>query len=255
MSIYTRILATFLIAVTVAFAVDDAEPSPFQAGIEAYDQGDYETAKLKFIAALEMNETAAAHHNLGLTELQLERPAEAVWQLERALLMDPFNQGYHEKLNLVRKQLGLATGERQWRLLLSQLVSLNTWKITATISFWLLVAAMILPKLSEQIAGNHIKLLQLFSALTLALSLTAMWVNSTHLKTGIVLSAENTPLHAAPATAAPESGFARAGERARVLDRYNNFYQIRTEGYATGWISKNDFRFKQASTFELVILY
>ena len=57
-----------------------------------------------------------------------------------------------------------------------------------------------------------------------------------------MLSSENTVLHAAPATAAPEGGFARSGERVRVLDQHNNFYQIETEGAATGWISKDNFR-------------
>lgn len=242
MSKLSHILIVCLIATTTALAVNATESSPFQAGIEAYEQGDYTTAKNKFLAALETSETAAAHHNLGLTEIQLDNPAEAAWQLERALLLDPFNRNYHEKLNLVRKQLGLAANARQWHLLFSQIVSLKIWVIIATASFWLLFATIILPVCSGKKIVGSIKFLRIFSLLTLLLSLPAIWLNLKTLKSGIILAEEATALHIVPATAAPESGFARPGERVHVLDQHNDFYQIKTEGQATGWISKDDFR-------------
>lgn len=248
MSTYIHVMVTFLIAATVAFAAGDPKPLPFEAAIEAHEQGDYAAAKTKFLAALEINETAAARHNLGLTELQLDHPAEAVWQLERGLILDPFNRDYRNKLSLVRKQLGLTASTQEWHLLFSQIVSLNVWTIVATISFWLLLAAWILPKLSGKKASTRIHLIRLFNSLALVLSLTAIWLNLKDLKTGIVLAEETTALHAAPATAAPEIGFARPGERAHVLDQHNDFYQVKTEGSATGWISNNDFRLVHDTT-------
>ena len=240
---YIRALATFLIATnTVAFAIEKTEPSLFQAGIKAYEQSDYAAAKHKFIIALETNETAAARHNLGLTELQLKNPAEAIWQLERALLLDPSNQNYRKKLSLVREQLGLVASTRKWHQFFSQVVSFNVWMIIATISFWLLIVTLLLPCANGKSASGHMKKLRFFSSATLTLSLIAIWLTLDALKSGTVLSTKNVSLHTAPATAAPESGFARPGERARVLDRHNNFYQITTEGSATGWIAKDNFR-------------
>lgn len=243
MSQFTRILIAFLVTTTTALAVNTTEPSPFWSGIKAYEQGDYAAAKTNFLTALKANETAAVRHDLGLTELQLGHPTEAIWQLERALLLDPLNADYREKLNLVREQLGLPAITQKWYFSFSQIVSLNVWIIAATVSFWLLLAAWILLSPSEGKSGSRIKLLRLFILLILLLSLVAIWLNLETLKTGIVLSTENASLHAAPATAAPEIGFARPGERLRMLDQHNDFYEVKTrEGSTTGWISKDNFR-------------
>ena len=243
MSKFTHILFVFLSTATTVLAVNSTEPPTFQAGIEAYENSHHATAKTHFLTVLETNETAAARHNLGLTELQLGYPAEAIWQLERALLLDPFNKDYHDKLNLVRERLGLAARTRQWHLLLSQSISLDVWVIIVTASFWLLLAALIIQGSGRNKSRSRIKLLRLFSLLILALSLPAIWLNLKILKTGIVLSSENAIVHSAPATAAPESGFVRPGERVRMLDQHNDFYRVKTqEGSTTGWISKNDFR-------------
>ena len=243
MSKFTHILVVFLSTATTVLAASSTEPSSFQAGIEAYENGHHAAAKAHFLTALKTNETAAARHNLGLTELQLGHPAEAIWQLERALLLDPFNKDYHEKLNLVREQLGLAVGTRQWHLLLSQSISLDVWVIIATASFWLLLATLIIRGSGKNKSRGRIKLLRLFSLLILVLSLPAIWLNLKTLKAGIVLSSENAILHSAPAAAAPESGFIRPGERVQMLDQHNDFYRVKTQGGATtGWISKGDFR-------------
>lgn len=240
-----RLTLLFFGIVSSAFASESDRDEPshnFQAGIEAYEKGDYATAKAKFLAALEEDETAAARHNLGLTELQLDQPAQAVWQLERALLMDPFNKDYRNKLNLVREQLGISEISVKWYYQLSQVVSIRVWLIVATASFWILIAAIVLPLANTKTTSGRIRALQFCSVLTLIFSLAALWLSRTHLKTGIVLSDETTTLHAAAANAAPEIGFARPGEQARVLNEYNDFYQVKTESSATGWISENVFR-------------
>lgn len=242
MNTYFYALALYFAAASIAFAADKADPSPFDAGIKAYEQGDYASAREQFLTALETNETAAARHNLGLTELQLKNTAETVWQLERALLLDPSNRDYSEKLGLVREQLGLTTEERNWPYTFSQIISFDIWKIITAIGFWLLVAAALLPWLSAKKASSLIQFLRICSLLALALSIAAIWLNLETRQSGIVLSTENSALRAAPAAAAPENGFARPGERAQVLDRHNDFYKIKTEGLASGWISKDDFR-------------
>ena len=81
MSKFTHTLIVFLSAATTVLAVNSTEPPPFQAGIEAYENGHHATAKAHFLTALETNETAAARHNLGLTEFQLGHPAEAIRQI------------------------------------------------------------------------------------------------------------------------------------------------------------------------------
>ena len=241
MSLLPRISFFFTAFALVLSANGSIAEHHFQTGIKVYEKSDYETAETEFTMALKADETPAVRHNLGLTYLQLDQPAKAVWQLERALLLDPFNRSYRKKLNLIRNQLGLSPVTPKWSIQFSRIVAFKVWVIFATLSFWLLLALLILPGLNHKKASSRIKLLSLLSALILALSLTVIWLNLKTLKSGTVLSEETTALHAAPATAAPESGFARPGERAHIIDRHNDFYKIKTEGSATGWLSGTDF--------------
>lgn len=242
MSSYFRISLFYLIATVTAFAAANEPTEAFDAGIEAYQNGQYKTAKAQFTAAVEVNETAAARHNLGLAQHKLEALAESIWQMERAQLLSPFNPDYSYKLETVRQELGLFASSPTWYAIASQALSTKTWLIIASVSFWLLLAALILPRLSGSKAGIRIKSLRSLTIAALLLSLPSIWINLRLLQSGTVISEEGASLHAAPASAAPESGTARPGERARILDQYNNFYEIKTEGLATGWISKDAFR-------------
>ena len=242
MSSFFRILALYsLTAITVFAATSETEP-PFQSGIEAYQKTEYKTAKAQFTAALELDETAAARHNLGLAHFQLGAPAEAVWQLERAQLLEPFNADYRYKLEAVRQELGLFAGSPKWYTLASAALPTKTWVIIATISFWLLLAVFILPRINGAKPSLGIKALRCISIGALIFSTPSLWLNLRLLQTGTIITDQVASLHAAPASAAPQSGTARPGERARILDQYKHFYEIETEGQATGWISKDAFR-------------
>ena len=242
MSSLFRILALYNLTVIAAFAAKSEPASPFQSGIEAYQNAEYETAKTQFNAALDLDETAAARHNLGLAHLQLNAPAEAAWQLERAQLLAPLNADYRFKLEALRQQIGLFAGAPKWYTLASQSLPTQAWLILATVSFWLLLAVLILPRLSDTKVSTGLKTLRVISIAALTLSIPSLWINLRLLQTGTVIANESVSLHAAPASAAPESGTARAGERARIIDTYNHFYEVETEGLATGWISKDVFR-------------
>ena len=242
MSSFFRTLALYSLTAIAAFAANGEPASPFQSGIEAYQDAEYETAKTQFNAALELAETAAARHNLGLAHFQLSAPAEAVWQLERAQLLEPFNAGYRYKLEAVRQELGLFAGSAKWYTLASAALPTKTWLILATVSFWLLLAVLILPRLSDTKVSIGLKTLRVISIAALILSIPSLWINQRLLQTGTIITDQATSLHAAPASAAPQSGTARPGERARILDQYKHFYEIKTEGQATGWISKDAFR-------------
>jgi tetratricopeptide (TPR) repeat protein len=214
----------------------------FQSGIEAYQNSEYETAKVQFTAALKSDETAAAHHNLGLVYFQLGAPAEAVWQLERAQLLAPFNTDYRYKLGALRQELGLFAGSPKWYALATEALPTKTWLILASACFWLLLATVTLPRLNGVKVGIGIKSVRFICIIALILSLPSIWLNLRRLQSGTVIADEVASLHAAPAEAAPQSGSARPGERGQILDQHNNFYEIETEGHATGWISKNAFR-------------
>ncbi len=238
MSLFLRTLALYSLTAIIALAASSETTSHFQSGIESYQNSEYEIAKTQFTVALELEKTAAAHHNLGLVYFKLNAPAEAVWQLERAQLLEPFNADYRYKLETVRQELGLFAGSAKWYTLASAALPSKTWLILATVSFWLLLAVVILPRLRETKANIGLKALRGISITVFILSIPSLWLHQRLLQTGTIISDEAASLHAAPASAAPSSGTARPGERARILDHYNHFSDLETEGHSTGWISK-----------------
>ena len=233
---------TVVISLVLIATMPTMHADTFQSGIEAYQNAEYETANAQFTAALESNETAAARHNLALSHFQLGAPAEAVWQLERAQLLAPFNADYRYKLAALRQQLGLLPGAPKWYALAAEALPTKAWLMVACTGFWVLLAACILPRRSGLTVGIVIKSIRVLCIIALILSLPSIWLNQCRLQAGTVIADESVSLHAAPAAAAPQSGSARPGERGRILDQHNEFYEIQTEGQATGWISKNVFR-------------
>lgn len=214
----------------------------FTDGLSTYEKGEYETATQHFAAAVADEESAAARHNLALSYFQLGQPAEAAWQLERALRLDPINTEYHYKLGALRQQIGLFESRPKWHVLGAQLLSTTTWILLCVASFWLLLAAWILPRIAGSKPNLFIKAVRLTTVIIFATTLPALWLQHSLSKSGIVVSNEPTDLHAAPASAAPATGVARPGERARILDQHNDFYQIETEAQINGWVHKDEFR-------------
>lgn len=214
----------------------------FQSGLDAYHEAKYAEASAAFDRSLESSENAATHHNLALSLYQQGQSADAVWQLERALRLAPLNKTYIFKLGALRQILGLFDTPTDWWQSAANMLTKSTWIWIACINFWIMIAALALPR-----AGGFQRpiLLKLFSGIAtvcLPLAVTALTIQITQQPSGIVISNEAVDLHHAPASAAPKAGVARPGERAYIIDQHNNFLKVETEAKITGWIQLDAFR-------------
>ncbi len=214
----------------------------FEAGIEAYHESKYTEAIQAFEQSIARAENAATRHNLALSYYQNKQAAEAAWQIERAVRLDPLNKNYLYKLGAIRQQLGLYEPPVQWWHSASQALTRGTWIWITCLSFWILFACFLLPK-----AGGFRRpiLLKLFSGaavIALAISAAALSILYTQQASGLIVSDAPAVLHHAPASAAPEAGVARPGERAKVLDAHGDFLKIETEAQIKGWVSQSKFR-------------
>ncbi len=215
----------------------------FKAGIDAYHESEYAQAEESFEQAAASEESAAARHNLALSLYQQGKLAEAIWQLERAARLDPLNDSYLYKLGALRQQLGLYEQPVEWWQASSRILTKSTWSWITSLSIWILLAACLLPRIGG--FGRRpiaLKLLMSLAVLSLALSGAALTILQTQQASGVIVANESVALHYAPASAAPEAGLARPGERARILDQHNQFLQIETEGKINGWIERSQFR-------------
>lgn len=234
-------LCIFLLASASALASD-----AFQQGVDAYHDSEYATAASAFQEATADGETAAAHHNLALALYQAGKPGEATWHLERALRLEPKNEQYHFKLGALRQQLGLPSSRPDWYALASQILSQQSWIILLSIAFWLTLAAFCLPKASGCQVSLQIKAARAVGLLGLILAGTALYLNRDLPTQGIVLGDTQITLHAAPASAAPQIGLARPGERGQLVDKHGDYLEIKTEGGARGWIEAKHYRLIQS---------
>lgn len=232
----------FLFATLLATLLPAQTSADFDAGVAAYEQGDYAAAIAAFTADLTTGETAATRHNLALAHYQMGQPAEAVWQLERALRLAPYDENYHFKRALLRQQLGLPANEPDRWQLFSRFLSPAQWQIAATLAFWVLIAALCLPRCAGRPAGWFAKSLRLGGTLVLLLVATALYLTRDDARSGVYLGNQPAELRAAPAAAAPQTGIARPGERALRLDQHRAYVKVRTEGGAEGWLPEAGFR-------------
>jgi len=230
-------LFLFILAASAASAED-----AFKEGIEAYEKNNYAEAAEAFELNAKSNETGAARHNLALALYQLDRPGEAVWQLERALLLEPRNRQYHYKLGALRQQLGLSMTRPAWHEVAAQALSSQTWIILLSFGFWAALYSFILPAASRSQAKLPIIAIRTVSCIILIIAAAALYLNRHQSSKGIVITGTPIELRAAPASAAPQSGLARSGERGQVIDRHEDFLNIETEGGAKGWIHSGNFR-------------
>ena len=208
----------------------------FQAGLKAYEEGRYDVATQSFEKALELGETAAIRHNLALCAYQSDLSAEAVWQLERALRIEPTNKEYQFKLGALRQQLGLSSGQATWIEAAARALRAKQWGWLATIAFWGSFALWVIP-LSLKVRPTLItKVIRFLSLLILAVALPALEFHRQSSQDSILISEQAVELRAAPAQAAPQTGLARSGERIRILESHQDYRKVETESEALGWI-------------------
>jgi tetratricopeptide (TPR) repeat protein len=214
----------------------------FQSGLEAYHESQYTEATAAFERSLESSDSAATHHNLALSLYQQGQITAAIWQLERALRLEPLNEAYIFKLGLLRHKLGLYESPTTWWQSAANMLTKSAWIWIASSGFWMVSAVLALPRIGGFQRPIFLKLSSVIAAVCLLLAVTALTIQITQQPSGIVISKEAVDLHHAPASAAPEAGVARPGERARIIDQHKDFLKVETEAAITGWIQVDAFR-------------
>lgn len=234
--------ACVVFALTQCLLPFPAWTDDFQDGLKAYETGNYDAASESFEKTAHLNETAAARHNLALSAYQSGQLANAVWQLERALRIEPHNKEYRFKLSSLRQQIGLPHGQPSWPNVAANTLSVPQWGGLATIALWGGLAAWVFPLALRHKPGLGLKAVRILSLLFLAATVPALEFHRRAANEGVIISEQSVELRAAPANAAPQTGLARPGERIRILDSHGDFDKIRTEGAASGWLPKEAFR-------------
>lgn len=214
----------------------------FNRGLSLYEDGKYEQAIDAFKRELIKEETGAVRHNLGVTYFQKGNSGEAIWNMERATLLNPEEEAYHYKLDALREQVGLPPIRLDWKERITSILHHDDWMRVFAYFALTTIAAFMFPIAAGWKHNTRVRILMAVCCLGTILSGLAFSHVRTLLDRGVSLSQTPTELHAAPAEAAPQTGLIRTGERALILEEHNDFLFLKTEGGAEGWLPSTYFR-------------
>src|SRR5262245_5761352 len=183
--------------------------------------------------------SSGALQNLGLAEWELRRPGMAIKAWEQALWLDPFSKAVRENLRFARKAAQLETPELAWYEVVSTWLPVSWWAWITGLSFWLAVAAILLPGIFRQHKAVWHQAIAALGVTVFLLSLPAHLGVHSRSRIGFVVQ-KDAPLRLTPTQEAQTLTRLAAGEPARWQRKHGDFILIRTSR-GLGWIEQNQF--------------
>jgi|GEM_PF-4857062 len=184
-------------------------------------------------------EDAALYYNYANTCLQLDKTADAVAYLEKALQLSPGDQQIRNNLLYARKQLGI--GDQQSAGLLAELRSFRYLNVVAILFAW---ATLILSVVALFVARYPSRRRWWIAAVfTGILAITFVWQSYIQFKEKYIqhyaIARQEIIMYAEPALLSDEVYDILAGQKVDILDQEGSWLYVKTEKNRTGWIHQS----------------
>jgi len=230
-----RVLCLGTLLLLGAAAGAQADPTSIAAAAQAAAAGDYRSAVQNYQQVLDHNGfSAPVLFNLGNAWLRLGKPARAILEYQRALVLAPGNAAIDSNLAAAQQHAGIAPEVVGPWLAAARYFSFDSYVWACLGAIWVLCGALVLLCL-KGVARRLARPLILVSAVTLCVSADAAVLCWSDQYRAVVQDA--TVVHLAPAASAAASGTLRAGELVWLRDHYVGFDFVRTAEGRTGWVS------------------
>jgi tetratricopeptide (TPR) repeat protein len=213
--------------------------SQFNAGVEAFQSGDFAQAAQAFRYAAAREPASGTLQNLGNAEWQLGRAGDAVLAWEQALWVNPFDKNARNNLRFARAALQLDSPELKWYEAAATWLPANWWAWIAGGSLWLVVGMITLPGILRWRKATWQQAVAALGLGVFLVSIPAHFGALTRTRVGFVLE-KNTPLRLTPTAEGEAVTRLAAGEPARWLRTRGNYLFIRTNRNV-GWIERSEF--------------
>lgn len=230
------LLAICLVATQCLASAPDAL---FRAGADAYHAADYTHSAVAFRQSASLRPSSGTLQNLGLAEWQRSRTGDAILAWEQSLWLDPFNSSARANLRFARKAAQIEAPELAWHEVISTWLPVNWWAWIAGISFWVAVAATLLPSIFRRPKAAWHQAVAALAFTVFLLSVPAQAGAYTRSHIGFVLL-KDTPLRLTPTQEAQAITRLASGEPVRLQRARGNYILIRTSR-ATGWVARDQF--------------
>ncbi len=212
----------------------------FQDGLQAYINGDYESAARTFQTVLSNAPASGVLHNLGNADWKCGRNGPAILAWERANWLEPFNANTLANLRFARKTAHLEAPNLSWYEICSTWLSSRAWAWLAMISFWGGLAMVMLPGNLRKRRTDWLQGVAAGAFAVFFICIPALAGIHTRSSLGVILT-DQTPLRLTPTREAQILGKLQAGEIARLETARGNYLYIRAGNDFAGWIKRTEF--------------
>jgi len=228
-------IACALLLLLFAVGGARADQSLLATAEHATAVGDYNLAVQSYerIAA-QQGYSAPMLFNLGNAWLRLGKPARAILEYERALVLAPRDPAIEAGLEAAQQRAGIAAPAVGAWLSSARYLSFDTYAWAALVAMWVLCAAIVLLCVNG-VARRAAGVLILLAAVTLCASADAAVLCWQDLYRAVMQ--ESVSMQLAPAQSAAANGNLRAGEVVWLQGHYGGFVLVRTAEGHSGWVS------------------
>lgn len=227
-----------LCASAPAFAWDNsAARGFFDQGNAAYVRQNYDQALSHYQQCLASAESAALHYNLANTYAQINATGPAILHYEKALALAPHFTDARANRDWLRNQAQLPEPQQTFIEHAAEQLSVRTWILLGTASFWLALALGLFLRLGYRQRPWGAALL---AGCCLLFLTTVTALIGYHLKKDTVVILADADLRVAPAQESPGQITLQAGELGTIQKRERHYYLIQTRQGRLGWLSQDE---------------
>jgi tetratricopeptide (TPR) repeat protein len=219
----------------------ELSPAAFEAANKLYEQGKFTEAASAYEKQLESGQASTAlYFNLGNAWFKAGQVGRAIVAYHNAQAISPRDPDVLANLQFARNQVSGPTGTPSaWERWLGRL-SLNEWTGLAAGSLWLCFLLLILqqwrpalkPALRNPLIGAGLIVVTLCSFFGAALYQNRV------ARPAVVIIREAALRHA-PIEESPAATTVHDGAELRILDRKDDWLQVRTDALHIGWVRRD----------------
>ncbi len=237
----SKLLSTLLILLSLSAPLLSAQTTAdaWSRGNQAFADGAALEAIAAYQEALVQGQSANLHYNLANAYAALEEWGYAILHFHKALALEPQHSDARTNLYLARQKAGIAPFSpgiwQRW----AENLPLGLWIATASIAFWVLVAAWLL--LRKRWRAPRVKwVLSILCCIALLVSIPALYGYHQAAQLGVVL-VDSVGLRVAPTEQSPFSIELQAGTVATLRGKHHAFLLVELPSGEEGYLKANEF--------------
>lgn len=226
--------------------------SGFEKGNDLYQKGKYDLAAKAYESVLAANkESVELYFNLGNCYYKLHQTAPAIYNYEKALVLDPDNKEVLNNIKFAQKQtideikivpkVGFAKLLRDF----TGIYPFDTWAWIAIAFAFVFLSFFMGYYFSDRVIAKRIFFLGMFvTLLFILMSIAAAFFEKSHFdneKPAIVF-AESTEVRSEPQKAGSTSFILHEGTKVYVLEALGNWKKIQLTDGTEGWIDSKSIK-------------